>query len=201
MPPAAGLAIGGVAGAIGGALNQSAANKGPRAVFSGLQNQALGPNALPATGAAGFSSLLQMITNPGKLPDVNASVDPAFQSLVAANKQMTAQGAAGVREQFGASGLSNSSAAGIGLSNYYTQSNANFMNILSQYTLQAQQQASQRQLGATEFGLQAFLGPAFTETGPKGSVIGAAIGGGAGGAQAGGDMASQLAIINLLKGV
>src|SRR5580765_7039382 len=101
MPPAAAIGIGAGIGAIGGALNQNAANKGPQPVFKGLNQQAT--SALPSVGKAGFGSLLQMISNPGKLPDVSASVDPAFQSLVTANKQMTAQGAAGVREQFGAS--------------------------------------------------------------------------------------------------
>jgi hypothetical protein len=201
MPPLAVLAGGAIAGGIGGALNQNAANKGPRAVFGGLQNQALGSGALPAVGNAGFGSILQMISNPGKLPDVSASVDPAFQSLVNANKQQVAQGAAGIREQFGASGLSNSSSSALGLSNFYSQSQSNFMNILSQYTLQAQQMAESTQLSATEFGLQSFLGPAFTETGPKGSVFGSALSGAAGGAGAAGDLASQLQIINILKGI
>ena len=184
MPPAAllGVAIGGaVAGGVGGIMNQVAANKGPRPLFPGLQNQ--GTGLVSGLGAAGGGALTGAITNPGALPNVNASVDPAFQALVNANKQFTKQGAAGVREQFGASGLSNSSSAAIGLSNYYTQSNADFMNILAQYTLQAQEQAANRQLSASEFGVSSFLGPAFTDVGPKGSVVGAGLSGLSGGIQ------------------
>jgi hypothetical protein len=176
MPPAAliGVAIGGaVAGGVGSAMSQMAANKGPRPLFPGLQSQ--GTDILSSVGRTSAKALGGFITNPGALPDVSSSVNPAFQALYNANKQFTQQGAANIRESFGSSGLSNSSAAGIGLSNYYTQSNADFMNILTNYTLQAQEAAANRQLSASEFGLSSFLGPAFTDVGPKGSVVGAGL--------------------------
>jgi hypothetical protein len=153
-------------------LNQSAANKGPQALFPQLQSLALG--MVPGLGKQAGSTLTGLMQ--GQLPDVSSSVNPAFQSLLNANKQQVAQGAAGIRESFGSSGLSNSSSAGLGLSNFYTQSQNNFMNILSQYTLQAQQQAANLQLGASQVGLSAFLNPAFTDVGPKGSVVGAGLG-------------------------
>lgn len=193
MPPAAigiPLAISGIAGAVGSGLSQSAANKGPRPLFPGLQQQ--GVQAVGELGKSSTSALGGMITNPGALPDVNASVDPAFQALVAANKQMTQEGAANIRESFGSKGMSNSSGAGIGLADYYSQSNAQFMNVLAQYTLQAQEAAANRQLSASEFGLQSFLGPAFTDVGPKGSVVGAVLGSAS-------QTASQLSQIALLK--
>lgn len=193
MPPAAigiPLAISGIAGAVGGGLSQAAANKGPRPLFPGLQQQ--GVSGVGKLGGQAFTSLGNTITNPGALPDVNASVDPAFQALVNANKQLTSEGAASVREASGVSGTSSGTAGAFALSDYYTQSNAQFMNVLAQYTLQAQEAAANRQLSASEAGLQAFLGPAFTDVGPKGSVAGAVLGGAS-------QTASQLSQIALLQ--
>ena len=187
MPPIAIIGAGIAAGAIGSGLSQAAANKGPQSLFPGLQSQALGilggQNGQPGLGATALGQIGQTITNPGALPNVNASVDPAFQALYNANQSMQQQGLAQIREQFGASGLSASSPAAIGTSNYLTTQNAQFMNTLAQYTLQAQQLASQNQLQASEFAANAFLGPAFTEVGPKGSVLGAALGSASGGLQ------------------
>jgi len=184
MPPAAILGIGIGAQAIGGMLAQSAANKGPRALFPGLQSEALSLlGGKKGLGAASIGGLQSMITNPGALPDVSAAVDPAFNALVAANKQFTQQGLANLKEQFGSQGLGASSPFAIGASNYITQSNADFMNILAQYTLQAQEQAANRQLAAETTGAQMFLGPAFTDVGPKGSVLGAGLGAAGGGLQ------------------
>jgi hypothetical protein len=74
-------------------------------------------------------------------------------------------------------GLAMSSPAAIGEANFLEQTEANFMQILADYTRQAQEAAAQRRLAASQFGLQAFLGPAFTLQGPKGSVVGAGAGG------------------------
>lgn len=187
MPPAAVLGVGLASSAVGGMFSQSAANKGPRPVYGGLNTQLLsllgGSAGKAGLGQAAFGGLTGIIQNPGALPDVNASVDPAFQALLNANKQMVAQGAAGVSEGFGASGLANSSAKALGLSNFYSQSSANFMNILAQYTLQAQQMAAANQLQASEFGANLFTNIAGTLTGPKGSVVGAGLGSLGGGLQ------------------
>lgn len=179
MPPAALLAGGIVAGAVGSGLSQSAANKGARPVFPGL-NQT-GQNLVSMLGTSGANAIENTIKNPGALPDVSSAVNPAFQALYNANKQFVDQGRANLRERFGAKGLSMSSPAAIGESNYNTQSNADFMNILAQYTLQAQESAANRQLTAANIGLQSFLGPAFAMQGPKGSVVGAALGSASGG--------------------
>jgi len=162
-------------GALGAGLSQSAANAGYRPVFPGLTSQ--GVSLVGGLGGAAGTSLTGLITNPGAMPNVSGTVNPAFNALVSANQQMMSQGLANLKESYGASGVGTSgSPYSLGASNYLTQSNANFMNILAQYTLQTQQQAQQTQLAATGEGLNAFLGPAFTLQGPKGSVSGAALG-------------------------
>jgi hypothetical protein len=177
MPPAALLPImiGGIAaGAVGSGLSQAAANKGARPVFPGLTNQAL--PILSQLGTSSSGALSSAITNPGALPDVSGTVNPAFQALYNANKQFVQQGRANLAEKFGSTGLSVSSPYAVASSNYETQSNADFMNILANYTLQAQEYAANRQLTAATTAFQDFLSPALTLQGPKGSVAGAALG-------------------------
>ena len=96
-------------------------------------------------------------------------------------EQMVAQGRANVAEKFGRMGLGTSSPGAIGAANYEEQSNADFMNILAQYTLQAQEYAANRQLTAATTAFQDFLSPALTMQGPKGSVAGAVLGSSSGG--------------------
>jgi hypothetical protein len=124
-----------------------------------MQQQAVGslsgPTGIGSTSSSQLGSEIQT-GNP-------TNVGPAWDALVAANKRMTSEGAANIKESFGATGLSNSSNAMTGLTDYYTQSNSQFMNILSQYTMQAQESAAQRQLQATMFGQNEFTNAAFTD--------------------------------------
>src|SRR5260221_10933398 len=106
MPPAALLVGGLVAGGIGAGLSQSAANKGARPVFPGLNNQALPILSQFGSGATGVLSGVQdtlsgIIKDPGALPDVSGTVNPAFQALYNANKQFVQQGRANLAEKFG----------------------------------------------------------------------------------------------------
>src|SRR5258706_13689472 len=107
MPPAALLAGGLIAGGVGAGLSQSAANKGARPVLPGLNQQAL--PLLSQLGQQGAGALSSAITSPGALPDVSGAVNPAFNALYNANKQMVAQGRANVAEKFGRMGLGTSS--------------------------------------------------------------------------------------------
>lgn len=174
MPPLALLAGGAIVGAVGSGMSQAAANKGARPVFGGLNKQ--GVEGVSKLGANSFDFLNNMIKNPGWMPDTTGTSNPAFQALYNANKQMVSQGRANVAEKFGRMGLGTSSPGAIGAANFEEQSTADFMNVLAQYTLQAQEYASNRTLTAAEFGLQQFMGPAFTMQGPKGSVVGAVAG-------------------------
>lgn len=174
-------------GMISAGLNQSAANKGPRPLFSELQSQGL--DLLKGFGTTGGASLTQFMQT-GAPTDTSQ----VFNSLANVNRLQLQQSTAQLRERFGAQGLSSSSPAAVGESNLLAQNTADFMNILSQYTFQAQESARQRQLAATEFGLNAFLGPAFTDIGPKGSVAGAVLGS----AQ---DQINQLALAAAMGGI
>ncbi|SRR6266478_106564 len=184
MPPAA-LLIGGLAaGAIGSGFSQSAANKGPRPLFPGLQGQ--GVSGLSGVAGPGFSQLLSLMKtgNPVATQEME-------QGLSATQALRQKQGTAQIRERFGVSGLSSSSPAAVGESNFLAESNADFLNTIAQLRYQSATDAANRELAATEFGLNAFLGPAFTDVGPKGSVTGAVLG-------SAGEGLSQLGLLKAL---
>jgi len=168
MPPAALLGVGLAAGVGGSIFNQVAANKGPRALFPGLQEQ--GVKGLGDVGGAGFAQLKSLIQT-GNPVDTSQME----QSLQAINQLQLKQGTAQLRERFGVSGLSFSSPAAVGESNLLAENTAQFMQTLANLRYQSASDAANRELAATQFGISSFLGPAFTDIGPKGSVVGAAL--------------------------
>jgi hypothetical protein len=118
------------------------------------------------------------------------------QSLNAVNQLQLKQNTAQLRERFGVGGLSFSSPAAVGESNLLAQNTADFMNTLAQLRYQSASDAANRELAATQFGVSSFLGPAFTDIGPKGSVIGAGLSSAGGGLT---NLAQILPILSLLK--
>lgn len=184
MPPAAliGMAVAGaVAGTASAGLNQAAANKGVRPVNPGLYSTATG--GLTDLANPGFSQLLSLIKT-GNPVDTQGME----QGLTATNKIRTQQGTAQIRERFGASGLSSSSPAAIGESNFLASTNADFLNTIAQLRYQSATDATNREMAATEFGLSSLFGPAFQMQGPKGSIAGAVAG-------SAGDNLSTLALL------
>src|SRR5205809_1584246 len=169
MPPAALLVGGLVAGGIAGGLNQSAANKGVRPVNPGLYGTAT--SGLTGIAKPGFDQLLSLMKT-GNPVDTSQ-----LEQSLAANKALqTKQGVASIRERFGSSGLSMSSPAAVGESNYLEQVDANFLQTLADLRYKSATDATNRELAATEFGLSNLFGPAFQMQGPKGSVAGAVLG-------------------------
>lgn len=160
--------IGTGAGIAGSALSTSAANAGARPVFpqaTGQYLQMLSP--LASSGAGTLSSMIST-GNP-------TDVGPAWDAMVSANQRQTKQGYDQLLGSFGASGLRYSSPALNSASDYLSQSNKNFLQILSQYTMQAQEAAQARRLQASQFATQSFGAPALALQGPQGSVLGSAL--------------------------
>ena len=184
MPPIALIGAGIAASAIGSGLSQRAANKGPRALFPGLQGTAM--TGLNKVAGPGFDQLLSLIQTGNPV-----STQESEQALAGVNKLQTQKGTAQLRERFGASGLSFSSPAAVGEADYLANQNANFMQLLANLRYQSATDAANREMMATEFGLSSLFGPAFTEVGPKGSVVGAVLGSAGGGLQ-------QLALLQAL---
>jgi hypothetical protein len=168
------------ASAIGGMLNQRAANKGPQPVFPGTQQSYLqninalagtpgtGPGGVGGTGATG--TMGEMIRT-GRPTDVG----PAFQAFFEQQQRGVRQGRSSLLSSFGGAGARYSSTAMTAVDDYENQANLNFLQILSEYTRQAQEAAAGRSLQASEFALgqQSEAGLAFK--GPKGSVTGAGL--------------------------
>jgi hypothetical protein len=196
MPAAAGLGIGAALGGIGGALNQQAANKGPQALYPGLQGQ--GTADLSSIAAPSFTSLMSLIKTGN--PVSTQGVD---QAATATHNLQQSQSLAKLRESFGASGMSNSSPAAVGIGNFLAQDDASFQSMLAQLNYQSATDAANRQQAATNFGISSFLPPAFTDVGPKGSVGGAFLGGAGAGASGGAatasSISSSLSMLALLK--
>jgi hypothetical protein len=159
-------AIGTGVSTVGSLMNQRAANKGPQAVFPEQQGQYLQMLApLASTGAGTLNEMART--------GMPTDVGPAWEAMMTANKRQTQQGYDKLLGSFGQGGLRYSSASMTGASDYLTQSNANFLQILSNYTMQAQEAARARQMSASQFGVGSFGNAAMTMTGPKGSVAGA----------------------------
>jgi hypothetical protein len=185
------------ASAIGGMLGQKAANKGPRSMFPGQLQQFLdmfsggsgpGSGGVSGTpfGVSSFNTMNQMAQT-----GMPTDVGPAWNSMVTANKQMTQQGLNNLMTQFGGSGARYSSGAMMAGNNYMAQSNNNFMSILANYTMQAQEAARARQMQASQTGFGAFRDIATMFTQPKGSVAGAGLS----------SVGSSLQLISLLQGL
>ena len=174
MPPAA-LLIGGlVAGGVGAGFSQAAANKGVRPVNPALYGPAT--KGLSSISGPGFEQLLSLMKtgNPVDTQGMEAGLQATNQLQL---KQDTAQ----LRERFGASGLASSSPAAVGESNLLASNTANFLQTIANLRYQSASDAANRELAATEFGLNSLLGPAFQMQGPKGSIVGAVAGGASGG--------------------
>lgn len=131
-------------------------NPQPTGLFPGLQQQFL--QQLSGTGASSGKQLNNLIQtgNP-------TNVGPAWNALVAAQQPLVQQGQANLTEEFGNTGLRYSTPLMQATGQYQNQTQANFLQILSQYTMQAQEAAANRQLNATEFGQTEFAAPALTE--------------------------------------
>jgi hypothetical protein len=187
MPPAALIGVlagGAIAGAVGSGLNQAAANKGVRPVNPGLYGSAT--SGLNSISGPGFSQLLSLMKtgNPVDTQGVE-------QGLQATKKLTDQSNLAMIKEQFGSGGLSASSSAAVGTSNYLANSDANFLQTIANLRYQSATDATNRELQATEFGLGSLFGPAFQMQGPKGSVAGAVLG-------SGGDALQQIALLRML---
>jgi hypothetical protein len=105
-------------------------------------------------GARGLQEMAQtgMPTDVGEM----------FESLVASQRRFAEQGRGDILEQFGASGLRYSEPLMQSLVDYESQLSANYGNILANYVFQAQEAARNRQLQASQFGVQAWSQPALT---------------------------------------
>jgi hypothetical protein len=156
-------------GALTAGLNQSAANKGVRPVNPELNTKARG--GLSGIADPAFLSLLSLMKTGNPV-----ATQGMEEGLQATNKIQTQQGTAQIRERFGSMGLSSSSPAAIGESNFLANQTASFMQTLANLRYQSATDAANREMMATEFGLSSLFGPAFMEQGPKGSVAGAALG-------------------------
>lgn len=123
-------------------------NKIPAAAPTSLfpQAQADFVKQLGGLSAPTSATMNEMITT-GAPTDVG----PAFQALQAAMKQQTDIGRANILEQFGASGNRYGSDTMQGLASYEEQSGKDFMSILADYTMKAQEAAAGRRLNASEF--------------------------------------------------
>lgn len=171
------LALGGTAAStIGSVLGQKAANKQAQPLFPEATSQYL--QLLSPLASSGAGTLSSMIST-GNPTDVG----PAWDAMVSANQRQTKQGYDQLLGSFGASGLRYSSPAMNSASDYLSQSNKNFLQILSQYTMQAQEAAQQRRLQASQFATSSFAQPALAMQGPQGSVAGTAMQGAGSGLQ------------------
>jgi hypothetical protein len=188
------------ASVIGGMLGQSAANKGPQPINPGtnaayLQNinslaGAPGvPGGAPATGATATMQNMIATGNP-------TNVGPAFQAFYNQQQRGVTQGRDALLSSFGGAGARYSSAAMTAVGDYENQANMNFLQVLSQYTMQAQEAAAARQLQASEFALSGQQEAGLAYKGPKGSVVGT----GLQGAGAGLETIGMLSSMGMLKG-
>jgi hypothetical protein len=187
------------ASAIGGMFNQAAANKGPQALnpgtnaaylqninsLAGVPGDAAGNTTGRATGATGTMQSMIATGNP-------TDVGPAFQALYNAQQQGVTSGRSALLSSFGGAGARYSSGAMQAVGQYENQSNLNFLQILSQYTMQAQEAAAGRQLSASEFALQGQQQAGLMYKAPQGSVVGA-------GLQGGGNALSTIGLVNAIQ--
>lgn len=179
MPPVAAIGIGMAASAVGGMFGQAAANKGPQPLNPGTNSQYLqNINSLagtstpwrggPATGATGTLASMIKTGNP-------TNVGPAFQAFYNQQQQGVTSGRNALLSSFGGGGARYSSTAQQAVGQYENQANLNFLQVLSQYTMQAQEAAAGRQLQASEFVTSQQQDAALAYKGPKGSVVGAGL--------------------------
>lgn len=104
-------------------------------------------------GPTSLNTLSSMATT-GNPTDVG----PAYQAMVSANQRQVKAGESNLLESFGQMGLRNSSSAMTADVDYQSNVATQFANILSQYTMQSQESASQRQLQAAGLGSSLYTG-------------------------------------------
>jgi hypothetical protein len=174
MPAAAIAAVGIGASVAGSAMNASALRKSsqprlvklpPPAPLSPQLN-ALYQRLAPLMGVQGFASLASLAAT-GEPTDVG----PTFEAISKASQRFIGQSRANIVEEFTGSGLRHSSPLMTALSDLELQSNKDLLSILSQYTLQAQEGAKQRKLGAAGAASELFAAPALSYY-PTATVVG-----------------------------
>ena len=133
----------------------------PAPQYPGLSQSYI--NALTQSGLAGTAAGTLQSAAAGTLP---FQTTPQVQAIEQALKTFQQQGAANLKEQFGAGGLRSSSDIDKASALYETQSSAQMGDILAQY--QEAQQA--QQIGAAQASLGALQGPA-TATYAPGTLV------------------------------
>lgn len=160
MPVAAALpaiigVAGGVASGVGSMLSANAANStsmvgpipAPKPInpqLNSLYQSIVGGKTGLGSTAAGS---LQQMASTGLPTDVLSN----FAALVSAGERQRSQGQANILEQFGSRGLRFGTTTANALVDYNTQSNKDLLSILSNYIMQTQESAANRQLQASEF--------------------------------------------------
>jgi hypothetical protein len=140
MPPAIGLAAGGIASAIGAGIGGNKLQKipPPAPLYPGLNSSFI--SMLSQFGGGALAGLGNAASGGN-----NSQFTEAFQTLVKAQQPMIAQGRSNILEQFGSSGLRYSSPLMNTLSTYETNTQNSFLNTLANYQLQSTQQQTQAQ--------------------------------------------------------
>lgn len=201
--PVGGLGLLGsvIGGAFGGtsSYGTTAAPK-PTALFPNQQNQYLsalfGANGSGGLFSTGASTLGAMAAN-----GMPTDVGPAWDALKAAGARSVGEGRANLTEAYGAMGARAGKGMLTALGDYESQTNKDFLSILSNYTLQAQESARNRQMGAasTIMGMSQDIGSAMTPSAyvtQQPSTM-SQIGGGLSGA---GNYMQMMMLMNMLGG-
>ncbi len=135
----------------------------PNPLFPGIQSSYTQQLQQSGIGPASFGTLTQAATT--GLP---TDVGPAFEALKASMQHTQDEGAANLKEQFGAQGLTTAgSDLQLAASDYETNSTTQMNNTLAQYQLQSSEAAANRQVAAAGAGagLEGELATAFTPAG------------------------------------
>ncbi len=162
----------------------------PQAQYPDLNKQM--QKSVSAGGQQSFDILSQMAQT-----GMPTNVGPAWEALKDAGARQTAEGRANVIEQYGASGARMGSAMITGVNDYETQTNKDFLSILANYTMNAQESAKGRQMAASGQLWQSFMG-AGSQLAPSEYVMPTGSALGAGLSAAGGGM-ENIAMMYLLS--
>jgi hypothetical protein len=141
------------------------------AAFPQVQQQYL--QALTGAGGLGKYSM-QAMADLTKTGGTNTSIGALMEALTAKQEQDRSKGTANILEQMGASGNRYGTAAVTGLGDFEAQLGENYGNILAQYVFNATESGLNRQLQASQIGVNAFSAPALTLEGSY-STPGAAV--------------------------
>ncbi len=147
MPPAAMMAGGLASSAIGSLVSAKAGQPkavpttAPNALFPQLNRQY--GNDLQTAGPQAVQGLSQMART-GNPVDVG----DAFSQMLQAQQKTMAQGRAGLREQFGSTGMMGSSSFKNAAVDFENQANKDFTSQFANMLMASKENAAQRQLGA-----------------------------------------------------